>query len=89
LFLSNLFRKIVDQKKTKINQKPKRSLVDVVHIAGKQSNKLYLVFEYLDQDLKRYMDSVDGMVSPELVKVCSRSANKTKTIFARVVVGDR
>jgi len=44
------------------------SLIDVVHIAGKQSNKLYLVFEYLDQDLKRYMDAVDGLLSDELVK---------------------
>lgn len=30
------------------------SLLDVVH----NSTKLYLVFEYLDLDLKRYMDSV-------------------------------
>ena len=44
------------------------NLIDVVHIAGKQSNKLYLVFEYLDKDLKRYMDSVDGMLAPSLVK---------------------
>lgn len=36
---------------------------DVVH----QDNKLYLVFEYLDQDLKRYMDSVLSL-PPLLVK---------------------
>jgi serine/threonine protein kinase len=35
---------------------------DVVH----QDNKLYLVFEYLDQDLKRYMDSVPSL-RPQLV----------------------
>jgi len=38
-------------------------LLDVVH----QDAKLYLVFEYLDQDLKKYMDSVDTM-HPMLVK---------------------
>lgn len=36
---------------------------DVVH----QDSRLYLVFEYLDQDLKRYMDSVSS-ISPLLVK---------------------
>lgn len=36
---------------------------DVVH----QDNKLFLVFEYLDQDLKRFMDSVPAL-QPALVK---------------------
>lgn len=39
------------------------SFNDVVH----QDNRLYLVFEYLDQDLKRYMDSVSSL-APILVK---------------------
>jgi cyclin-dependent kinase 2 len=39
------------------------SFMDVVH----QDNSLYLVFEYLDQDLKRYMDSVSSL-APLLVK---------------------
>eukprot|EP01100_Stratorugosa_tubuloviscum_P009418 TRINITY_DN3956_c0_g1_i1.p1 TRINITY_DN3956_c0_g1~~TRINITY_DN3956_c0_g1_i1.p1 ORF type:complete len:296 (-),score=134.07 TRINITY_DN3956_c0_g1_i1:259-1146(-) len=39
------------------------SLLDVVYI----NNKLYLVFEYLDYDLKRYMDSTSVM-SSALVK---------------------
>jgi len=43
-------------------------LLDVVHISGKQSNKLYLVFEFLDKDLKKYMESVTGMLAPQLVK---------------------
>jgi serine/threonine protein kinase len=30
--------------------------------------KLYLVFEFLDRDLKKYMESVSGLLSPELVK---------------------
>lgn len=38
-------------------------LLDVVH----SNNKLYLVFEFLDQDLKKYMDNVS--LSPQLVKV--------------------
>lgn len=44
------------------------SLLDVVH----NDNKLYLVFEYLDLDLKRFMDIVkksDGGLSPDHVKV--------------------
>ena len=43
-------------------------LLDIVH----QESKLYLVFEFLDMDLKRYMDKVgaetDGL-GPEIVKV--------------------
>ncbi|KNC47357.1 cell division control protein 2 [Thecamonas trahens ATCC 50062] len=39
-------------------------LHDVVH----SDKKLYLVFEYLDQDLKKYMDSVSGLLKPALVK---------------------
>eukprot|EP01112_Ceratiomyxa_fruticulosa_P023498 TRINITY_DN8_c0_g1_i1.p1 TRINITY_DN8_c0_g1~~TRINITY_DN8_c0_g1_i1.p1 ORF type:complete len:300 (-),score=58.10 TRINITY_DN8_c0_g1_i1:217-1116(-) len=38
-------------------------LLDVVH----SENKLYLVFEFLDQDLKKYMDSVPS-VQPLLIK---------------------
>lgn len=41
-------------------------LLDVVH----SDKNLYLVFEYLNQDLKKYMDTVgDGGISPKLVKV--------------------
>jgi len=39
------------------------SLLDVVNY----DNKLYLVFEFLDQDLKKYMDSVP-ILSPSLVQ---------------------
>jgi hypothetical protein len=42
-------------------------LLDIVH----SDTKLYLVFEYLDLDLKRYMDKVgdgEGM-GPDIVKV--------------------
>jgi len=39
------------------------SLFDVVNV----DNKLYLVFEFLDQDLKKYMDSVNS-IEPDLVK---------------------
>ena len=42
------------------------SLLDVVH----NNSKLFLVFEYLDLDLKRYMDSVKQHgLSPQHVKV--------------------
>ena len=39
-------------------------LKDVLQTDG----RLYLVFEFLDKDLKRYLDSVDGMLDPMLVK---------------------
>ncbi len=32
-------------------------------------HRLYLIFEWLDKDLKNYMDSVPGGMSDELVKV--------------------
>ena len=53
-------------------------LLDIVH----QESKLYLVFEFLDMDLKRYMDKVgsetDGM-GPDIVKVRLNSAFPEKT----------
>ena len=42
-----------------------RRLKDCVQSEG----KLYLVFEFLDRDLKKYMDSVSSMLDPMLVKV--------------------
>uniref|UniRef100_A0A6S8BQS0 Cyclin-dependent kinase 2 homolog n=1 Tax=Aureoumbra lagunensis TaxID=44058 RepID=A0A6S8BQS0_9STRA len=39
-------------------------LKDVLQSDG----RLYLVFEFLDKDLKRYLDSVDGALKPKLVK---------------------
>ena len=41
-------------------------LYDVIHT----DDVIFLVFEYLDQDLKKYMDSVQGNgLPPELTKV--------------------
>jgi len=39
-------------------------LLDVEH----SENRLYLVFEYLDQDLKKYMDSCRKPINPMLIK---------------------
>eukprot|EP00045_Choanoeca_perplexa_P022706 m.10658 g.10658 ORF g.10658 m.10658 type:complete len:292 (+) comp9643_c0_seq1:115-990(+) len=39
-------------------------LIEVIH----SENKLYLVFEYLDQDLKKHMDSAREGLAPRLVK---------------------
>jgi serine/threonine protein kinase len=44
-------------------------LMDIVH----DETKLYLVFEFLDLDLKKYMDSTETL-NPQLVKVLA--ANK-------------
>ena len=53
-------------------------LYDVVH----SEKKLYLIFEYLNQDLKKYMDSCppSGMPS-SLVKVCAISLFCVKYVF--------
>jgi len=51
-------------------------LIDVLH----QDAKLYLVFEFLDQDLKRYMDTHVGLLNPLLVKVCDCRLHKTNFI---------
>lgn len=40
------------------------TLKDVVQASG----RLFLVFEYVNMDLKRYMDSCPGLLPPELVK---------------------
>jgi len=44
------------------------SLQDVTH----EDVKLYLVFEYMEMDLKKYLDSLPTatMVEPMLAKVC-------------------
>ncbi|KNC46237.1 CMGC/CDK/CDK5 protein kinase [Thecamonas trahens ATCC 50062] len=39
-------------------------LLDVLH----SDKKLTLVFEYLDQDLKKYMDGIGGGIEPHIVK---------------------
>ena len=39
-------------------------LYDVIHT----ENKLMLVFEFMDQDLKKYMDSINGPIAPNLVR---------------------
>ncbi len=41
------------------------SLEDVLH----QDARLYLVFEYMNMDLKKYIDSLKGDMDPMLVKV--------------------
>lgn len=66
-------------------------LYDVIHT----EKKLTLVFEFLDQDLKNYIDENSGEVAPETVKVSgdcneSRIDNQNKlennTIFYYVVI---
>ena len=44
---------------------PTNSLEEVLH----QDNRLYLVFEFMQMDLKKYMDSVKGNINPMLIKV--------------------
>jgi len=46
-------------------------LCDVVH----SEKKLTLVFEYSDQDLKKYFDSCNGEMDPDIVKVFANLAD--------------
>jgi serine/threonine protein kinase len=43
------------------------NLMDIVHVAA--SKKLYMVFEFLDMDLKKYLDSVKRTLPTEVVQV--------------------
>lgn len=53
-------------------------LQDVVH----SEKRLYLVFEYLDLDLKKHMDSCpEFSKDPRLVKVCGASLPKKSSIL--------
>lgn len=51
---------------------PPVRLIDVIF----RGMELYLVFEYLDCDLKRYMDAAvdhpELALTPELMRVCGR-----------------
>ena len=44
-----------------------RNIVDLKNCI-QEEGKLYLVFEFLDKDLKKYMESCSGLLSPALVK---------------------
>lgn len=37
--------------------------------------KLYLIFEFVDRDLKKYMEAAQGMLDPMLVKARCRNLN--------------
>ena len=43
-----------------------------------QDGKLYLVFEFMYMDLKKYFESLPGeeMMEPSLVKVCAQGAGR-------------
>ena len=43
-------------------------LKDIVHGSTPESNKLYLVFEYFNLDLKKYLDQNGGPLPPASVK---------------------
>jgi serine/threonine protein kinase len=51
-------------------------LFDVLHT----ENKLTLVFEYLDHDLKRYMDERGGHLDIPTIKVCSWANRTTRAL---------
>lgn len=55
----------------------KTVLQDCVQSEG----KLYLIFEFVDRDLKKYMEATQGMLDPMLVKVRRRETWKMRTIY--------
>jgi len=44
-------------------------LKDIVHGSNPDSNKLYLVFEYFNLDLKKYLDQNGGPLPAPTVKL--------------------
>lgn len=44
-------------------------LEDILHYDDSKSCRLYLVFEFMQMDLKKYMDTLDGDMDSMLVKV--------------------
>lgn len=61
-------------------------LKDVEHSEG----RLYLVFEWLDKDLKKYMDSCSGGLGMPLIKVRAQGGRSAPCAFREreVPVGD-
>ena len=57
-------------------------LCDVVH----SEKKLTLVFEYSDQDLKKYFDSCNGEIDPDIVKVSNNAESTFPLTFSRKTV---
>lgn len=45
--------------------------------------KLYLIFEFVDRDLKKYMEATQGMLDPMLVKVGDKK-RKRKTFTGKI-----
>lgn len=65
-----------------------RSLLEIIH----QESRLYLVFEFLDLDLKKYMDNVSSQpegMGPEIVKVrhCARHAAHAQKFTFQLIRG--
>ncbi|KAJ8940999.1 hypothetical protein NQ318_020845, partial [Aromia moschata] len=50
------------------------SIVELLDVM-QSTDKLYLVFEYLDLDLKRYLDNTRHHMEPELVRLFKHTAN--------------
>ena len=58
-------------------------LCDVVH----SEKKLTLVFEYSDQDLKKYFDSCNGEIDPDIVKVSRARCTSVNLSYAIIILG--
>lgn len=55
-----------------------RRLRDAIY----SESQLYLVFEWLEKDLKKYMDAVSGSLEPKLVKVRCARVHHTNSWFS-------
>lgn len=48
--------------------------------------KLYLIFEFVDRDLKKYMEATQGMLDPMLVKVREHKRTDSSSTQQRLCV---
>jgi hypothetical protein len=57
-------------------------LNDVIQSEG----RLFLVFEFVDKDLKKYFDATEGLLSPQVIKVNSLPAKFISTLVFKKIL---
>jgi hypothetical protein len=71
-FAASKYRQVLSPPLSSLSHPP-CSLLESIHT----EDKLYLVFEHVDKDLKKYMTAVNGHLNPELVLVSLLTSSPT------------
>ena len=59
-------------------------LCRLIEVINEPPGQLYLIFEFIDKDLKKYLDKVEGPLDMSLVKVRARVCVPKRRRWARV-----